>query len=185
MKPNILSLLTALLLCRCKSQAILAMACCGFAVGALGHSGGNTVILDTSFESNQTLPPAPQHQVVSDKARTGSRSLFGQVSEPKKACFLRVPFQAKAGMELLVSFQACGDKGPGATIFIRVGEKRTRLASVDLKPEWQEVRAAHTFAKDSEGTVEIIAPSSYGGKPGRAWVDDVLINVRQPIFARW
>lgn len=87
----------------------------------------------------------------------------------KKACYLRVPFHAKAGTELQVSFYVCGDKGPGATIFIRVGEERTRLANVDIKSQWREVCAAHTFTKDSNGTVELIAPSSYGGKPGRAW----------------
>lgn len=171
---------------RTLSLTVIGFVCCCLAIHALAHPGHdpenalrcNEVLVDTSFEPDQAMPPSPQHQVVMDKARTGKHSLMGKVAEPKQACSLRIPFQAKAGTELSVSFQVCGDRGPSASIWLRVRDERTRLTTVDLEPEWRQVRASYVFANDTEGTVEIFAPSSWEtGEPGRAWVDDLLINV--------
>src|SRR5512137_1107661 len=140
--------------------------CCFLATsGAFGHPGdksadplnGSQIVMDTSFEPGQSMPKLEQHQLVTDKARSGSHALMGEVTKPRQACYLRIPFQARAGMELRASCQVCGDKGVRATLWVRTGTERTKISDVTLEARWQEVRGAHLFTNDTEGTVEIVA----------------------------
>ena len=145
-----------------------------------GAGKGITTILKTGFEKADTPVKAAAHKVVDGMARTGKRSLMGVVSGPKKACVLSVPYAAPRGGRLSISFHVRSDSGSGCAVWLRQGPQRKRLAALARIPTdaWARVRTSADVEAGARGTIEIVAPSSWGDRPaGKAWVDDVEITL--------
>ena len=152
------------------------------AVGRLLAAAGGDVktIVRTGFEKTDPAVKATAHKIVTGVARTGERSLMGQVSGANQANILDIPFKAPRGGTLGVSFRVRGDSGSACTVWVRQGRRRERISMLTSIPTntWAHVEASKRLEAGAVGTVQIVAPSSWGGCPaGKAWIDDLAITL--------
>jgi len=154
-------------------------------LGAAGRlltaaSGEVNTIVRTGFEKTDPALKATAHKVVTGMARTGERSLMGQVGGPNRAAILEVPFTAPRGGTLGVSFRVRSDSRSACAVWIRQGRRRERISMLTSVPtdRWARVEASKRLEAGTAYIVQIVAPSSYGGRPaGRAWIDDLEITL--------
>ncbi len=140
------------------------------------YGPGAKVLLRTGFEDGDPCPELTGHEVVSGGARTGKRCLTGAVDEPKRALKLEIPFTARPGRRLFLSFHARGEGGCVCAVFCRHGGRRQRIAGADALPKrWKAFAAELPVDFSGPAVLEIVAPSSFNNRPGRAWIDDVLL----------
>ena len=136
------------------------------------------VLVQTSFEEGDAALSAPQHQLVKGVARTGKRSLMGEVTGPDRACVLEVPFEAKKGRVVHVSFRVRSDRRSACATFVRIGKERTRIGTkIDRVPagKWKRIWALYRAQGDTRGVIQIAAPSSWGAPAGKMWIDDLRV----------
>ena len=161
-------------------QAIAALIATA-ALWTAAASAGDRVLYSTSFEEGQPSPDIDDYTHTTQRGRTGKRSLTGNVDKPNAGCFLRIPFEASRGKLLEVSYWILGNRGTAATMFVRTGKglkTRTRIGrtAAPTMNKWQEVRGAYRMGDDTRGVVEIVAPAAWSGKPGRVWIDDLVLT---------
>ncbi len=163
------------------------------AVFLLGHfftapSAGNQVslppseriVLQTGFEHDDPSVDISDFKLVDDVALKGHHSLMGQITGPRKACFLMIPYAAKKGRQVNVSFFVRSDKRSACAVFwgkknSRVKKSLTRVPNVSIR-RWMQVKCSRAFDADEKGFIQIVAPSSFGAPAGRAWIDELLIT---------
>ena len=138
------------------------------------------VLFQTGFEQGQPTGELDGLQPTTRRARTGKRAVFGQVDKPQSGCFLRVPFTSSRGRMLHVSFWMVGDRGTVATMFVHSGPGRKDRKRIGTKYEvsaskWRRVEASFRLEGGSRGVLEVVAPTSWSGKPGRVWIDDLVL----------
>lgn len=142
--------------------------------------GGTRVLLQTSFEQGQSrdVYKAPKFQLAKGFAHTGEYSLVAEVIQPNQAQTLEVPFQVKQGKVIRVSCWIRSDRYSSCSTFVRVGKIRTMIGAkidkVDAK-EWQRVLAIYRAGADATGVIQINLPSSWHGRTGKAWIDDLTV----------
>lgn len=141
-----------------------------------GAAGTTGVIADTGFEQGGA-PGASDLKVSVEGARTGKSCLVGEVTGPDRAARVSYRFPGKAGHKLEISFWVRSDKGSRCVVWVVVGKERARLTALWKSPNtWTQVRTSFEQENDAGGTIEIVAPSSYGdAPPGKAWIDDLKI----------
>ncbi|MHC4744681.1 MAG: TolB-like translocation protein, partial [Planctomycetota bacterium] len=140
--------------------------------------GGERVIFESSFERGQPMVAAKQHSVVEGVARTGKRSMMGEVKGERQACFLEVPFESKAGHVIHASCWVKSEKRSAAALFVRVGKKRVAMARrVDKVPtnRWVRIEGRYEVPENCKGFVQFVAPSSHSAPDGKAWIDSVRV----------
>ena len=137
------------------------------------------VLFQTGFEDDQPTLEARQHKIVTGTARTGDRSLMGEVTEPNRARTFEIPLESARGKLVHVSFWVRSDHRSTCVTFAKVDGKRTRIgAKVDRIPvnRWQQVRVFHGVVDDTPGVIEIVTPSSYQAPAGKVWIDDLTVT---------
>ena len=142
--------------------------------------GDVKTIVRTGFEKTDPAVKATAHEIVTGVAHTGERSLMGSVSGPNQACILEVPFTAPRGGTVGVSFQVRSDSKSACTVWIRQGRQRERISMLKSVPtnRWTRVETSAPVDAGARGAVQIVAPSSYGGRPaGRAWIDGLEVTL--------
>ena len=144
-------------------------------------SADDRILYSTSFEEGQPAPNITAYTLTTQRSRTGKRSLTGSVDKPNTGCFLRIPFEAAKGKLLDVSYWILGQRGTAATMFVRTGKglkTRTRIGktAAPAMNKWQEVNGVYRVGNDTRGVVEIVAPAGWSGKPGRIWIDDLVLT---------
>ncbi|MHC4249715.1 MAG: twin-arginine translocation signal domain-containing protein, partial [Planctomycetota bacterium] len=141
--------------------------------------GEGRVVFRSGFEPGDADAQAPQHRIVEDVARSGKRSLVGEVARPNQACILKIPFESPPSHVLQVSFWVRSDLRSTAAAFVRVGDRRDRLGTLKRisSSKWVRGRFDYPVAAKTRGVVEIVAPSSYGAPAGRMWIDDVSLTL--------
>lgn len=140
--------------------------------------GRERVIFESGFEKGQPMVAAKQHRVVEGIARTGRRSMMGEVNGDRQACFLEVPFESKAGHVIHASCWVKSEKGSAAALFVRVGQKRVAMSRrVDKVPtnRWVRMEGRYEVPANCKGFVQFVAPSSHSAPAGKAWIDDVRV----------
>jgi len=139
-------------------------------------------LFSSAFEraAPDTLPQG--YRLERDAARDGKRVLSGEISEPKKHLSYAVPFSGMAGRGIEVSFLARSPDGTRCAVWLQeAGRKRRSIGMVEKLPRaWQTFRFKARIATDGPGTVEIVAPSSWGGTPGKALLDDIVLAASAP-----
>ncbi|HYW78956.1 MAG TPA: hypothetical protein VE890_05235, partial [Thermoguttaceae bacterium] len=139
------------------------------------------IVFQTGFETEDSGLNLDAFQVVAESVHSGKVAIAGQVDRPNTACFLRIPFHAKAACEYEIRFWIRSDQGSRCAVWARFDdETRQQVTTVDRIPRsWHEVNTVFVSRVDKSGSLEIVAPSSYGETPvGRAWIDDVTITER-------
>ena len=147
-------------------------------VGGTELLGDRRLVFESSFEAGHPMLDAREHTVAEGVARTGTRSMVGEVAGPGQACMLEIPFSSKRGRTLHISFYVRSNKRSACAVFVRVGNKRASLGRrVDHIPvrTWKKVRARYHVERDTTGVVQIVAPSSFSAPAGKAWIDDVQV----------
>ena len=75
-------------------------------------------------------------------------------------------------------FWVVSDQGSACAVYVRIGSKRIslgrRVHHVAVGT-WKQVQATYKVEQDTQGVIEIVAPSSYNAPVGRAWIDDVEV----------
>lgn len=146
--------------------------------GILSDFGEKTVLLQTGFEPNDSALKLDDHQRVNDRARSGKFSAFAKVDKPKMAAFLRVPFSGMKGRRIELSFWISSPDKTRCAVWVTLdGKARRNVAAQDnLRPAWTQISAVAVPQTDQAGYFEIVAPSSHGAPPGRAWIDDLRLT---------
>ncbi len=136
------------------------------------------VVLKTDFEKDGVGFDAADYTIVDDLSFRGSRSLMGEVNQPNKALFIEVPFEGKVGHKIDVSLMARSDGGSTCALFWRVDKTKTPIARLKNVPtkKWTHVSGSYEFERNEKGIIQIAVPSSFNGKVGKAWVDELLIT---------
>ena len=150
----------------------------GRVLAVLAGGGAERVIFESSFEKGQAMLAAKQHKIVEGVARTGKRSMMGEVKKDREACFLEVPFESQGGRVLHVSYWVRSDKLSASAVFVRTGKMRAGMAKrVDNVPanRWVRVEGRYEVQENCRGVVQIVAPSSHSAPVGKAWIDDVRV----------
>ena len=140
--------------------------------------GAVRVVFETGFEDETSGFDAAGYFVVDDMSFQGNRSLMGKVDQPNQALFIEVAFEGRAGRKIDISLMARSDGGSVCAMFWRVDKKKMPISRLDGIPsgKWTRLEGSYEFERDERGLIQIAVPSSYNGKIGRAWVDDLLIT---------
>ena len=65
-----------------------------------------------------------------------------------------------------------------AAVVLNQYNKRERFKLIDeLTEEWAAYEATVQITGDDKGFIEIVAPSSWGAPPGKAYLDDIEVKV--------
>ena len=136
------------------------------------------IVFQTGFEKNNLSVDISDFELVDGMAYQGRRSLMGQITGPKQACFLQIPHYAKKGRQINVSFFVRTDKRSACAVFWRKNKAKTPLARLKggSPDKWTYVSCSHVFDTNEKGDIQIVAPSSYDAPAGRAWIDQLLIT---------
>lgn len=135
------------------------------------------VILQTSFEEGQPELKLAGHQVTDAKARTGKRSLAGQVTKEKQAVILEVPLKAQPNQRLQVEFYVWSEGRTGCAVWWKDASGRYPVTRLDNAPaRWSKIEGDIPVSSDGSGVLQIVAPTSHGNPPGRMWVDDLTVT---------
>lgn len=148
----------------------------------LPGAGEGTVVFRSGFEPGDPMPPALDGHAVTDAAaRTGNRSLVGEVTAPSKARFLEIPLTVAAGRLVHIECHVRSDKRSACALWLRSGRKRISLGRTDRIPAGRWQRVTGTWRADAafDGVVQIVAPSSFNAPAGRMWIDDVTLTVHE------
>ena len=137
------------------------------------------VVFRSSFEPGDPMPPTLDGHTVTDAAaRTGKRSLVGEVKGPNAARFLEIPLTLAAGRLVHIECHVRSDQRSACAVWLRSGGKRISLGRTDRIPagKWKRVTATWRADEAFAGVVQIVAPSSFNAPVGRMWIDDVTVT---------
>ena len=140
------------------------------------------VVFRSSFEPGDPMPPALDGHAVTDAvARTGKRSLVGEVKGPSAARFLEIPLAVAAGRLVHIECHVRSDKRSACAVWLRSGKKRTSLGRTDRIPagKWKRITATWRADVAFDGVVQIVAPSSFNAPAGRMWIEDVTVTTHE------
>jgi|GEM_PF-1202694 len=135
----------------------------------------------TTFDGRKIQLDTEDFEIDDKNSAEGDGCLTGEVTQPSMACFLKIPFKAVKGRAVRLSFKLRGDGKTRCAVWCGVGEKGRAVVSINsVSPKWQQVDANFLPVKDGEGEFQLVAPSSHGVPPGRAWIDDIEFYEMQP-----
>jgi len=123
----------------------------------------------------------PQQTLLADprQARSGQACLTAELAAPDRALKLirRIPVRADRRYEFEVYARATGDVRLALYYYQPKSDVRQRAMVWDkLTPRWQRYAAEVSAGADGTLTLEIIAPSTFGGAAGgRIWIDDLAL----------
>jgi len=143
------------------------------------EEGDGKVIFRSGFEPGDATADTPHHRIVEGVARSGLRSLLGEVTGPNQASILKIPFESPPSQVLQISFWVRSDRRSTAAAFVRVGKRRDRLGTLKgvSSSKWVRGQFSYPVAARTKGVIEIVAPSSYGAPAGKMWIDDVTVSL--------
>lgn len=138
------------------------------------------IVFQTGFEQNNLAVDISDFKLVDGVALKGRRSLMGQVTEAKQACFLPIPYTAREKRQVNVSFFVRTDNRSACAVFWRKDNARTKTSWTRVPnasaAKWTHVTCSHAFDTDEKGVIQIVAPSSFNAPAGRAWIDELVIT---------
>ncbi|NOZ20104.1 MAG: DUF3604 domain-containing protein [Planctomycetes bacterium] len=122
------------------------------------------------------------------QARKGENCVMGEVTEPKKACFIRRTFTLSADCIYRFSFwararrqkgQKPGRFGIKAVLWLNNAKTKLRRSAGTIKSipgRWRRFTIPFSVPSTGEWRVDLVVPSSFGGMLGRAWVDEISLT---------
>ena len=124
-------------------------------------------------------------QILTDprQAHSGEKCVFGEVTAPNQAHFIRRTFALREKNLYRLVFWARATNRTKVAVWIRTGEERRNLAQLKNIPvRWRQCVVPFSVPHDGDWELEIVAPSSHGAPVGKMWVDDVaLYEVELPL----
>ncbi|MHC4568786.1 MAG: hypothetical protein ACYTE3_23870 [Planctomycetota bacterium] len=119
------------------------------------------IVLQTGFEHDNPSVDISDFKLVDDVAFDGHHSLMGQIEGPRKACFLMIPYAAKKGRQVNVSFSVRSDNRSACAVFWTRNNGKTktslaRIPNVSVR-RWTQVKCSHAFEADEKGFIQIVA----------------------------
>jgi hypothetical protein len=140
--------------------------------------GGPEVVFHTRFAPGDPLPGLERLTVVELAGARGGRSALGEVTEPNKHCQINIPLKGMENRAMELTVRLRSDQGSRCAIWLRpkTGTRR-RLGDIMHIPKvWKDTTFRLETGDMTDGTLEIIAPSSWGSVPGKAWVDEIRLT---------
>jgi hypothetical protein len=140
-------------------------------------AGASEPIFASAFEHADPGKLPKGYRLERDPARNGKQVLSGEISQPNKHLGYHIPFSGLSGRGIEVSFFARSPDGTRCAVWLQeAGGKRRSIGMVgELPKAWKEYHFRTKVATDGNATVEIVAPSSWGGTPGKALLDDIVL----------
>ncbi|MHC4369788.1 MAG: hypothetical protein ACYSW8_19420, partial [Planctomycetota bacterium] len=116
------------------------------------------IIVQTGFEHDTPSLDVSDFKLVDGVALSGHHSLMGQIDGPRQACFLMIPYVAKKGRQVNVSFFVRSDKGSACAVFWTDGKNSRNKKSLARVPnvgvrQWTHVKCSRAFDADERGFI--------------------------------
>jgi hypothetical protein len=146
-------------------------------------TGGESIIGNGGFEQGgQGWQLDARQQIATGKnvAHSGEKCIVGETTGPSQAGKLIRTIPARQGRVYRFEFWARGTKGVKLAAFlVQPGQKekeRQRTATFPaVTAKWKRFDGEFVAESTGKATLQIIAPSSFAGNPGKMWVDDVAV----------
>jgi hypothetical protein len=142
------------------------------------QASATTVVFATRFAEGDPLPVMNGLTVVPMDKAHGGRCALGEITEPNKHQQMDIPLldMDERAMELTIRLRS--DKGSRLAVWLRSGDgKRRRVGGLDKIPrQWKTTTIRFETSTIGKGQLEIVAPSSFGADPGKAWVDEIRLT---------
>ena len=124
------------------------------------------------FANDLSRKDISEYELVKGKGKGGQPALTARITGPNQAKKLHVPMKFVAGRRVVVECFVKGDPGVRAIIWAAYDGKARRRVSEPLTQNggWKKLTGIISPTTNEPGHLEIIVPSSYGGKPGQGWV---------------
>ncbi|MCX7819416.1 MAG: CehA/McbA family metallohydrolase [Kiritimatiellae bacterium] len=159
----------------------------GMLGAALAGSAAENVLRDPGFEEGGTgWSLDALHVLVTNSAAaaSGRVCLRGETTAPRQAARLIQTVEVRSNRVYRFRVRARGTPGVFMALFATFPRRtaRERIAAWDsISPQWRTFETPpFTPSADGRLVLELISPSSFAGKPGRLWVDDVELIEEVP-----
>ena len=133
-------------------------------------------VFSTDFELTDAAKLPTGYELRQDN-KNRKQVIFGEITKGNQALKYEIPFKNLGNRKITLSFYAKSPDGVRCAVWLtQKGQKRKNMFGLDNLPaNWKRFEAACTIPTDEPGVIELVAPSSYGSKPGGACLDDITV----------
>ncbi|MBT7297977.1 MAG: DUF3604 domain-containing protein [Victivallales bacterium] len=145
---------------------------------ATRQASKKAVVFETRFAPGDPRPVMNGLTVVPNPKARGGHCAQGEITQPNKHQQLGIPLVDMDDRDMELTVRLRSDKGSRCAIWLRSADgKRRRVGSIDKIPrQWKTVTFRFETGTIGKGELHVVAPSSYNGVPGKAWVDEIKLT---------